>query len=97
MTDSLLYDSAKVSKIFIPLDPNNQSASFVLKVQENMDTLNIFYRSTFYLVSYTCGFSNNFTVDYINYTKHNLNSIEILNEDVFAEDTETGEHIRVYF
>jgi len=97
LPDSLLYDSAKVSKIHLPLDPGNNHSSFVLKIQNIADTIDIYHSSYIYLVSYACGFSNNFEVGSVNYTKHNIKSIELLNENVNAEETDVKEHIRIYF
>jgi len=97
LPDSLLYDSAIVSKIHLPLNPGNNHSSFVIKIQNIVDTLEIYHSSYIYLVSYTCGFSNNFTLNYINHTKNNIKSIELLNGSVNVEETDIKEHIRIYF
>jgi len=97
MKDSLLYDSAKVSKIYLPLNPNKEWSIFVLKIQDLADTLNIYHTSTAYLVSYTCGFSSNFEISSIHSTRNIVKNVELINKDVYAEESEITEHFRLYF
>ena len=95
--DSLLYDSAKVAKLLLPLDPNNDSSAFVIGVDSISDTITFYHSSTVYMISYTCGFANDFTLTGITFTANNLKDIELINDDVFSEDSDTEEHCRFYF
>ena len=95
--NSLLYDSAKVSKIFFPLDPNSPQSSFVLRIQDVSDTIHIIHTSTVYLISFTCGFLNDFTITKIMYSKNNIKDIELIKEYVNAEETDVEEHFKFYF
>ena len=97
MNDSLLYDSVKTNRLRLPLDPNNGESVFVLNIQENKDTIGVIHSSTVYLISYTCGFSNNFEISLIYNSHQIIADIEIINQGVYAEDSETEEHFRIYF
>ena len=97
--DSLLYDSAKVSRINLPLDPNHDHSTFIMEINDIVDTITFFHNTRTYLVSYTCGFANNFTITKLNYTTTSIIEIELLIDYVKAEesDIEPEEHIRIYF
>ena len=97
LNDSLLYDSAKVSKIYIPLDPGSDMSAFVLRIQDVSDTINIYHTSTVYLISFTCGFANNFVLTGINSTNQKIKMTEIINENVYSEESEIEEHISIHF
>ena len=95
--DSLLYDSTVASKIQLPLNPNSDHSTFVLKVQDIFDTIKIYHTSTVYLLSFTCGFSNDFTMTDITYTRNSLIDIELIKEYVNAEEDDVEEHLKFYF
>ncbi|MBN1132312.1 MAG: hypothetical protein JXR52_08910 [Bacteroidales bacterium] len=97
LPDSLLYDSANVSKLQLPLDPNHNKSSFVISIREQSDTIHIHHESTLYLVSYTCGFAHNYNIQSIDHTGHIIQLIEPVNEFVLAEETNEKEHFRIYF
>jgi hypothetical protein len=60
----LLYDSVLVaSEILLPLDPHHTYSRFVFQVEEKRDTLTLLHSSEIYLISYTCGFGNQFALD----------------------------------
>jgi hypothetical protein len=95
--DSLLYDSAKAAKIQLPLNPNSDHSTFVFKVQDLIDTIEIYHTSTIYLLSFTCGFANDFTMTDIAFTRYSLTDIELIKEYVNAEETDVEEHLKFYF
>lgn len=97
LNDSLLYDSVRVSKVYLPLNPNQEWSIFVLRIQNIIDTIHIYHSSTAYLVSYTCGFSSNFEISSVHSTRNNIKNVELINNEVYAEENEITEHFRLYF
>ena len=97
LSDSLLYDSIPATGFVVPLDPHHDFSSFVLQINEQTDTLVISYERETYLISYTCGFANLFTIDdNIEYSSGAIKSDSILNEMIDAEYEENEEHIWLY-
>ena len=97
LSDSLLYDSIPATGFVVPLDPHHDFSSFVLQINEQTDTLVISYERETYLISYTCGFANLFTIDdNIEYSSGAIKSDSILNEMIDAEYEDNEVHIWLY-
>ena len=97
LSDSLLYDSIPASGFVVPLDPHNDFSSFVLQINEQTDTLVISYERETYLINYTCGFANLFTIeDNIQSSSGLFISDSILNEMIDAEYENNEVHIWLY-
>ena len=95
--DSLLYDSVSASGFVVPLDPHHYFSSFVLQINGQADTLVISYDQEIYMISYTCGFANLFTIDdNIELSNGVIKSDTILNDMIDAEYEENEEHIWLY-
>ena len=96
MADSLLYSLKSTSGFVVPLNPHLPYSSFVLKIDEQTDTLTVYHHQELYLISYTCGFANMFTIERL---EHNMGMIvndSILIEMVDAEYESDEEHIWLY-
>jgi hypothetical protein len=96
MSDSLIYDSITTSLIVAPLDARNDFTSFVLTIGDKSDTLRIGHRMESYLVSYTCGFANLFTLEEISYGGGFILGDTIIDEMIDAELEEDEEHLWIY-
>lgn len=95
--DGLIYDSVTAAKIYLPLNPNSDQSTFVMTVNEVVDTIRISHTSTVYLISFTCGFANDFSMTEIAFTKNSIKDIELVKEYVNAEETDDEEHLKFYF
>ena len=97
LSDSLLYDSIPASGFVVPLDPHYDFSRFVLQINEQTDTLVISYERETYLINYTCGFANLFTLeDNIESSSGLIKSDSILNEMIDAEYEDNEVHIWLY-
>ena len=97
LSDSLLYDSISTSGFVVPLDPHHDFSSFVLQINGQADTLVISYDQEVYMISYTCGFANLFTInDNIELSSGVIKSDTILNDMIDAEYEENEEHVWFY-
>jgi len=97
--DSLLYDSSKISRIVLPLDPHHTYSRFVMKINEVSDTLTLVHSTGFYLISYTCGYGAIFTLDADSIDHGGKLFYKITIEDAVV-DTNTEpdeEHLFLYF
>ena len=95
-TDSLLYNSLPTSGFIVPLNPQPGFSQFVLSIDDLTDTLTIHHRHERYMISYTCGFGNLFTIEKIehSFTIFNKDSIiSTLVDEVYEDDEE---HIWLY-
>ena len=97
LSDSLLYDSISISGFVVPLDPHHDFSRFVLQINGQADTLVISYDQEVYMISYTCGFANLFTINgNIELSSGVIKSDTILNDMIDAEYEENEEHIWLY-
>jgi hypothetical protein len=94
---SLLYDSVPASGFTAPLDPAHNVTRFVMQVNGQTDTILIYHQQEIYLVSYTCGFANRFTLDHLESRGGIISGDTILKETVDAEDETNEGHIWIYF
>lgn len=94
----LLYDSMTYSEILLPLDPHHDFSHFVFQTGEKTDTLTLPHSSEIYLISYSCGFGNRFTLDPdIQYGVGMFVKDTIINPLVEASLEEEDTHIWLYF
>lgn len=101
--DSLLYDRAQTNYVYLPLNKNAASSTFVLHYwyspDENthidaQDTLVVSFVNTNTYISLECGCFVYQTLQDFQFTRHALDSIEVLNQQVNTFDEE---HIRLYY
>jgi len=94
----LLYDSISESEIFLPLDPHHDFSSFVFQTGEKTDTLTLPHSSEIYLISYSCGFGNQFNLETdIQYGTGMFVKDSIINPIVNTSLEEEDIHIWLYF
>lgn len=96
LPDSLLYDSIPASGFTVPLDPHLESSSFVLQINDQTDTLLVSYGHEVYLISYSCGFANLFSLDLVETRSGVIKSDTILNYMIDAEYESSEEHIWLF-
>ena len=91
-----LYNALPSSGFVVPLDPHHDFSSFVMQVDTLSDTLIIYYDHESYMISYTCGFGNLFTLSRIEPGGDIIKGDTILNEMIDAEYEEDEIHIWLY-
>lgn len=91
-----LYNALPSSGFVVPLDPLHDFSSFVMQVDTLSDTLIIYYDLESYMISYTCGFGNLFTLSRIEPGGGIIKGDTILNEMIDAEYEEDEVHIWLY-
>lgn len=96
LSDSLLYDSASVSGFEVPLDPHRDLSRFVLQINDRTDTLTIYHHQEIYMISYTCGFANLFTLDHLESSSGIIAGDTIISPMIDAEYEANEEHIWLY-
>ncbi len=96
-SDSLLYNTKSASGFVVPLDPHHVYSRFVLQINDQTDTLVIPHHQEMYMISYTCGFGNLFTInDNIQSSSGLIKSDTIIKEMIDAEYEKDEEHIWLY-
>lgn len=94
--DSLLYDSLSVSRLELPLDPNNGVSRFVIGNELKKDTLSLFAPSEVYLINYTCGFASRFTLEQYSSEGSWIKDLELRDAKIDAELETDEEHLWIY-
>jgi hypothetical protein len=91
----LIYKKAKVTPpALIPLNDSATVSTFVIKINGINDTIKFQYWSFPHLISKECGYSMFHTVDTIFHTKHAIDSISRVNENI---TTDNVENIRIFY
>ncbi len=95
VNDSLLQEeSDSVPTIALPLRVDADNSVFLLKKEEKMDTIMMFYSTSEIFESPQCGFNYRFTLDSILHTENVIDSISIINNDIYNE---YKQNIEIYF
>ena len=92
-----LYDSVQDSEIFLPLDPHHDFSRFVFQTAEQIDTLTLTHSSQEYMISYSCGFGMQFTLEGIQYEEGMFVNDTIINPLINTSLEEGDTHIWLYF
>jgi Family of unknown function (DUF6452) len=95
--DSLLYDSISMSRVELPLDPNNDFTKFVLSNEFRNDTLVLTCPNEAYLISYSCGFAARFTLEQFTNSGSWVSDMELIEGQIDAELKTNEEHLWIYF
>jgi len=94
----LLYDSVSTKEVFLPLDPHHDYSAFVFQAGEYNDTLVLKHESEIYLISYACGFGQQFTLDPdFQYGEGLFVKDSLINPMVNTSLEEVDAHIWLYF
>lgn len=95
--DSLLYISVPVSRVILPLDLHHGYTQYVLRINDQSDTIRINHTTEFYLISYTCGFAPLFTIESLSNSGGLIGNMEVRNAVIDAELEQNEEHLWIYF
>jgi len=93
-SDSLLYDSAQVNKVSLPLNPSTDSTGFVFACHDAVDTLMVVYNRQPHLLSYECGFVMYYRLIQVTIRGNLADSLHIIQSDV---TTDNGTNIHMYY
>lgn len=91
--DTLLYDSAAVRRISLPLDPNSDMTTFVVLFPENADTLTFFHTSTPFFHSYECGYVLHYDLNGFEYTTNFIDSVIV---EISNITHQYERHLKIY-
>lgn len=92
--DSILYQNAKVSKLFLPLSFDGTSTVFVLNDSVFSETIYIYHTKTLNYISRECGFIYDFKIDSISHTNVFIDSVEIFYP--YVKYGENLENVKIY-
>ncbi|MEZ4999437.1 MAG: DUF6452 family protein [Bacteroidales bacterium] len=84
----LLYDTATVSIVKLPLDPSSGQVDFVIRRGSEEDLLTIKYRSEGRFISKPCGYGFIYFITEVNHTTSRIENILIINDEVNPGDEE---------
>ncbi len=88
LTDSV-YRNQNLSELFMPLDFENDTTSFILSAQTLRDTIRFVHRSELDFISGECGFIFSFHIDTVLHTNAFVDSVSIsYPEVIYGESTE---------
>jgi hypothetical protein len=96
MNDSLLFQSVSTSGFQVPLNPHQDFSSYVLQIGDQFDTMVVTHHQEIYMISYTCGFGNLFTLDSVENSNAMIKSYTIVKDMVDAANEQNEEHIWLY-
>ena len=94
---NLLYDSSTLSRIVLPLDPNNSNTTFLVKINGQTDTIRVNHITEFYMKSHACGFASLFKLENAEVSGSMIFNTEITKSQVDAESEQNEEHLWIYF
>jgi len=101
-TDSILLDSVKVSKLYMPTDLNRDSTEFVIREEKLVlgevkgvnDTIQFIFKKNLEYVSGDCGFTYNLEIDTVIHTYNLIDSVVISYSSVVY--SENIENVKIY-
>ncbi|WP_066632244.1 DUF6452 family protein [Labilibacter marinus] len=91
----LLYDSASVSKIFMPLNMETDTTQFVLEINKLRDTISFIHQKELNFVSGECGYIFSFYIDSVYYTDRSFIDTVIVDYDKVIYN-ENLENVKIY-
>lgn len=94
ITDSVICSMSTLKSIDLPLNPNTSSCSFVIINGGRADTVEIYYKSNFKLLSRACGYIYLHEMEEVLYTTNDIFNILINNKSVNPGDEE---NIQIFF
>lgn len=93
--DEYLYTNTKKAKqILLPLKKNGNQSDFIIRVNNETDTLKISHTNQEYLIDYNCGCIITHQIDTILNSNHGIQISKIENHSV---ETNVQEHIQLYY
>lgn len=95
-TDSLIFTSTSTSSFEVPLNPHQEISSYLLQIGDQTDTMVVTHHQEIYMISYTCGFGNLFTLENVENSNGMIKSYTIEKDMVDAANEVDEEHIWLY-
>ncbi len=100
--DSILLDSVRVNKMYMPADLNRESTEFVIREEKLVlgvvkginDTLRFVYKKNLEYISGDCGFTYNLELDTVIHTNNLIDSVVISYSSVIYN--ENIENVKIY-
>jgi hypothetical protein len=93
--DSILSDTLLIKEILLPLNPLKETTEFVFEIKDKAaDTLTLFYKNKEYFMSLECGCLVFQTLENVEFTTNQIDSVFISNNEV---NQNRVENIKVYF
>ncbi|WP_344975810.1 DUF6452 family protein [Compostibacter hankyongensis] len=95
--DSLLALNQPVNSVFVPLKQTADTTRFYLQTDSTShggDTITVMYKRSLHFISPGCGFSTNYTLDSVHFTRHYIDSVWINRPDI---TTSNVENLKLYF
>lgn len=89
--DSIHYNS---SGYLLELSPFSDTSIFIFTSQGFLDTVWVLSNRQLVLLSQECGFVNNFAIDSVWYSTNNIDSLELINKNLTAQN---DGHFKIYF
>ncbi|MDX9696195.1 MAG: DUF6452 family protein [Bacteroidales bacterium] len=89
--DSVHYNS---SGYLLELSPFSDTSIFIFTSQGFLDTVWVLSNRQLVLLSQECGFVNNFAIDSVWYSTNNIDSLELINKNLTAQN---DGHFKIYF
>jgi hypothetical protein len=90
-----IYSKAKLTPpALIPLRDSTDNSTFIIKINGVTDTIEFLYWSYPHLVTKECGYSTYHTLDTVYHTRHAIDSIAKINENI---TTLNAENISIYY
>jgi len=101
-SDSMLLDSVRASKLYMPTDLNRDSTEFVIReetlvqgtVKGINDTLLFIYKKNLEYISGDCGFTYNLELDTVIHTNNLIDSVQIVYSSVVY--SENIENVKIF-
>ncbi|GAF03412.1 DUF6452 family protein [Saccharicrinis fermentans] len=93
--DSILYDEATVSDVYLPLSMENDSSQFIIEINDLKDTISFVHQKELNFVSGECGFIFSFYLDTVMYSDVSfIDSVAIDYDEVVYN--ENLENVKIY-
>lgn len=92
--DSLIYNEEDITEMYLPLSFEEDETVYIITNKSLHDTIWIEHTKELNFISRDCGFSFNFEIDTIRYTKAFIDSVALIYPDV--KYGESFENVKIY-
>lgn len=93
--DSITYDTATVSKLYLPLNLHKDTSQFIIEINTLKDTITFVHNKELNFVSGECGFIFSLYLDTVYHTNSSfIDSIVIINDEIIYN--ENFENVKMY-
>ncbi len=92
--NNLIYENQDISKMFLPLSFQDDTSVFVISNNSLFDTIWVVHSKELLFISRECGFTFDFTIDTVLYTKTFVDSVALFYPKVIYG--ENVENVKIY-